>query len=167
LPGEGERHKRIRKTVEKDVRTYLQATGRKDSHRVIAAHEKGAGTISLFRGYPSRKSKMSDADLIVVNDDDEVVCIIEVKDKDVRPKDLIGIIGATSMCNIASHKDTGEMPLRKAALYIVVNSEGLGNQQSMKRQQLEIINKEFAKGRDSVNKAVICSESEFPRYFRV
>ena len=167
MPGEGEEHKRIRKRVEKEAQSYLESTGRGTSHRIRAAHQKGAGTIGLYMGRPSRATRMSDADLVIVGDRNQVVSIIEVKDKDVVPKNLFGIVGATSLCDTVRHRAFDDLHLGKAALYIVVNAENFGKPQSTKRKQIESINKELAKGFGSVSRVVICSEDEFAERFRL
>jgi hypothetical protein len=165
LPGEGERHKRIRKRVEREARNYLKSTGRESTHHVRAAHERGAGTIGLYMGAPSRRTRMSDADLVVVNDKNEAVCIIEVKDRDVSPKSLFGIVGATSLCDRIRHREYGERPFREASLYIVVNAECFADVQSMKGKQVELINRALDRGLGSLSKILICSENEFTDRF--
>jgi len=85
--------------MEKEAQSYLESTERETSYRIRAAHKKGASTIGLYIGYKSRETMMSDADMVIVNDKNEAVCIIEVKDKDVVPKNLFGIVGATSVCD--------------------------------------------------------------------
>jgi hypothetical protein len=167
LPGEGEEHKRIRKRVEKEAQSYLESTGRGASHRIRAAHQKGAGTIGLYMGHPSRATRMSDADLVIVDDSNEAVCIIEVKDEDVRPKNLFGIVGATSLCDTVRHNAFDDLRLGRAALYIVVNAENLGKPQSTKRKQIELINKELAGGFGSIGRVVICSEDDFAKLFKL
>jgi len=167
MPGEGKEHKRIRERVEMEAKSYLESTGKGASHRIKAAHQRGAGTIGLFVGSPSRKTRMSDADLVIVDDRNEAVCIIEVKDKDVMPKNLFGIVGATSVCDTIRHKAFDDLVLRKAALYIVVSAENLGKPQSTKRKQIELINKELFGGLGSVSRVVICSENDFAKLFKL
>jgi hypothetical protein len=110
---------------------------------------------------------MSEADLVVVDDNNEAVCIVEVKDEDVRPKNLFGIVGATSLCDTVHHNAFDDLRFGRAALYIVVNTENLGKPKSTKRKQIELINKELAGGFGSVSRAVICSEDEFAGLFRL
>lgn len=167
MPGEGKEHKRIRERVEKEARSYLESTGRGASHRIRAAHQRGAGTIGLYIGHPSRKTRMSDADMVIVNDKNEAVCIIEVKDRDVMPKNLFGIVGATSVCDTIYHEAHGDIPLTKAALFIVVSANCVRKPQSMKRKQLELIEKQLADGVGSVSSVTICIEDEFAKRFKL
>jgi len=167
MPGEGKEHKSLRERVEKEARSYLESTGRQATYRIRAAHQRGAGTIGLYVGRPSRATRMSDADLVVVDGRNEAVCIIEVKDKDVMPKNLFGIVGATAVCDTIRHKAHGDIPIREAMLYIVVSAATVGKLQSMKRKQLELVNKELAEGVGSVSRVVICSEDEFGELFRL
>jgi hypothetical protein len=167
MPGEGKEHKRIRERVEREVGCYLKSTGKAASYRVRAAHQKGAGTIGLYIGHPSRKTRMSDADMVIVNDKNEAACIIEVKDKDVMPKNLFGIVGATSVCNTIYHEAHGNIPLAEAALYIVVSANCVRKPQSTKKKQLELIEKQLADGGGSVSRVAICVEDEFAKRFRL
>jgi hypothetical protein len=108
---------------------------------------------------------MSDADMVIVNDKNEAVCIIEIKDKDVMPKNLFGIVGATSVCNTVRHKAHGEIHIANAALFIVVSEECVGKTQSTKRQQLELIERQCAKKVGTASRIVICAEDEFADRF--
>ena len=97
---EGERHKAIRKMVADVIDERIESTGCKQE--LLQSHEKGKGKLNLYFSLNDRILKnewMADVDLAIVDPrvPSSVHTIIEIKTKDIRPKDIAGIIGAIAI----------------------------------------------------------------------
>lgn len=112
---------RIRQKVEGESGRSLNSKGKGASHWVGVPHEKGAVSIGLYIGHPSRATKMSNADLVIVNDLNGATCIIEVKDKDVMPKNLFGIVRATFAYNIVRHENHNKTEIANAPSFVAAS----------------------------------------------
>ena len=167
MPAEGEEHRRIRKRVTGDVLRHLKDCGKQSAYKVKVAHQKGQGAIALYAGRRANERGMSDADLVILGPDDKVSCIVEVKDKDVTPKNIIGLIGATALCDRAVHKDEGEHLFDNPALFIVINSSVVDKPSPVKKNQLRFINDSCAEGTGTLSSVTICSENEFAHHFSI
>ncbi len=165
MPTEGEEHRRIREQITGDVLRHLKDCGKESAYIVKTAHQKGHGAIALYAGKRANERGMSDADVVILGPDRKVACIVEVKDRDVTPKNVIGIIGATALCDRAVHKDEGERLFGDPALFIVVNSSVVDRPSPVKKNQLKFINDRFVKGTGTLKSVTICSESEFAGCF--
>jgi len=91
---EGEWHKKVRKEL---IKKYEE-----EGYQVESSHENKV--IGLYRGEPSRSTFLSDADLVLLKDD-SIVKIIEIKDKDITPKNIAGIVTITDMCSLCKIND--------------------------------------------------------------
>jgi hypothetical protein len=86
---EGKWHKKNRKAL---ISRYKQ-----EGYMVESSHENKV--IGLYRGQPSRSTFLSDADIILFKDK-AIVKIVEVKDRDITPKVMAGIVSITDICDI-------------------------------------------------------------------
>ena len=153
---EGKTHREIRQAV-----IFTLESRKGPDQRVVASHSDGSEQ-RLFFGEPSRRTHMSDADILLIDDRaGKVDAIVEIKDRDVRPKDIVGIIGCTSMCDKHVDRDGREYATSGALLFIVVPDQTLGKSGSSKRAQLEGIVERMAENTRSLKKCVICSATEF------
>ena len=123
--------------------------------------------LSLFSDRKSNETHFSDADILILKGNDKIISIIEIKDKDVQPKEIIGIIGATSICNKFIDKSGGEYSFNNPSLYIVINDETLNKEGSTKRPQMDLIEEKLSIDLKAISKYKICSESEFKDVFNV
>ena len=85
---EGEWHKKVRKKL---IKKY-----EKEGFKIESSHEDK--TIVLSLGEAHRDTFLSDADLVVFKNN-KIKKIIEIQDEKIRPKDIIGIIKATDLCD--------------------------------------------------------------------
>ena len=155
---EGEVHKRIRLRILK----IIEERG----YKCFSGH--GANQdLSLFSDRKSNETHFSDADILVLNGNDKIISIIEIKDKDVQPKEIIGIIGSTSICNRFIDKNNVEYPFNNPTLYIVIKDEILNKRGSKKRLQINLIKEKLSIDLKAISKYKICSENEFEEVFKV
>ncbi len=62
--------------------------------------DSNVGVIKGFYGHEvTNRNRISDVDVMVVNDDGEVVLLIEIEESEMSPKKLLGDVFATIMCN--------------------------------------------------------------------
>ena len=88
----------------------------------------------MYRGKPSRITFLSDADLVLLKDD-SIAKIIEIKDKDITPKNMAGIVTITDMCNLCKINDK-PYNLSDIKLIIAYNKQ---KDKSKKPEQLQLI----------------------------
>ena len=72
-----------------------------EGHEVKSSH--GNRKISLYRGEPSRITFLSDADIVLLKND-KIVKIVEIQST-CSPKQVIGIIKATDLCDRCKIED--------------------------------------------------------------
>lgn len=104
---------------------------KKAGYVVESSHEDKK--IVMFRDKPSRSTFLSDADIVVINDNN-IVKIIEVQ-QTYRPKEIIGIIKATDICNKCKI-DNKIYSLSNIELTIILKKE---KQKSKKPIQMQLI----------------------------
>jgi len=85
---EGEWHKKVRRKL---IQKF-----EKEGYTVESSH--GEKSIRLYHGEPSDRTYLSEADLILFNDS-FIVKIVEIKYKDITPKNMVGIIKTTDLCD--------------------------------------------------------------------
>jgi len=131
---EGETHQRIRN----NLKTALSSFELKSSHC-------GEGRINLYHlksgEKPEPKNWLSDVDLVLLSNG-AIKILIEIKDKDITPKVILGIIEATDLATKCVVGKEEPKEVKDATLFIVVNSEALkgsGTRESQKPDQLELI----------------------------
>ena len=153
---EGKVHEGIRLRISNiiDERGYKYLSGHSDQN------------LGLFSDRKSHETHFSDADILVLDENNKIVSIIEIKDEDVRPKEIIGIIGSTSICNKFIDK-SGEYQFNNPSLYIVIKDETLNKIGSKKRPQMDLIKERLSIDLKGISKYKICSESEFEEVFNV
>lgn len=83
---EGEWHKKVRMDL---INKFEQ-----EGYQVKSSH--GEKSIRLYRGEPSDRTYLSEADLTLFNDG-FIVKIVEIKYKDITPKNMVGIVKATDL----------------------------------------------------------------------
>ena len=121
---EGEWHKKVRKKL---IKKYEE-----EGYQVESSHENKV--IGLYRGKPSRSTFLSDADLVLLKDD-SVVKIVEIKDKDITPKNIVGIVKTTDLCNLCEI-DKKPYNLSDIKLTIVYKKQ---KDESKKPEQFQLI----------------------------
>lgn len=83
------------------------------------------------------------------------------------PKNLFGIVGATSVCDTIRHKTFGDVRIKKAPLFIVVSTVSVGKPHSIKRGQFKLVENQLADGVGSVSSVSICTDDEFALRFKL
>jgi hypothetical protein len=153
---EGKVHEGIRLRISNiiDERGYKYLSGHSNQN------------LGLFSDRKSNETHFSDADILVLDGNNKVISIVEIKDKDVQPKEIIGIIGSTSICNKFIDK-SGEYLFNNPTLYIVIKDETLNKVGSKKRPQMDLIKERLSIDLKGISKYKICSESEFKEVFNV
>ena len=120
----------------------------------------GEGAVPLYFEKVSRATYLADVDILVMYQE-RVKYIIEIQDK-IRPKDIIGIIGAINISTIYSPNTAEriEYPLKNVVLFIVYKSQKEGSKKDL---QMKIIrdNLKFKKG--CLEKFVLCTDMEFKK----
>jgi hypothetical protein len=156
MPSEGNVHEEIRSRILDiiDEKGYKHHTGH-------SGQKWG-----LFSDRESAETHFSNPNILVLDENNKIISIIEIQDNGVRPKDIIGIIGATSICNKYIDK-SGEYQFNNPSLYIVIKDETLYKEGSKKRQQMDLIKKKLSIDLKEISKYKICSESEFKDVFNV
>ena len=119
---------------------------------VRTSHER-TGKVPLYYDKPSRSTFTSDVDILTIKDGD-VKHIIEVQDS-IRPKDLIGIIGAINISTI--YKST-KYPLKDVILFIVTKQYIKG---SKKADQIAVILERSKCIGGCLKDTIICTETDF------
>lgn len=121
---EGEWHKKVRlERIEK----Y-----RKKGYEVKSSH--GNGKISLYLGKPCRSTFLSDADIVLLKDDK--IMIIEEIQSTCSPKQAVGIVIATDLCDTCK-VDKKLYELSNVKLVIAYKKQ---KEKSKKPEQLQLIN---------------------------
>jgi len=154
---EGKVHKGIRLRILNiiDERGYKYLSGHSDQN------------LGLFSDRKSNETHFSDADILVLDENNKVISIVEIKDKDVQPKEIIGIIGSTSICNKFIDKNNVEYQFNNPSLYIVIKEEILNKIGSKKQPQMDLIKERLSIDLKGISKYKICSEGEFEEVFNV
>jgi len=156
LKKEGETHREMRESA-----ISVLERVKRPGQRVVTSHSDRSEQ-RLFFGEPSRRTHMSDADILLIDDrTGKVDAIVEIKDRDVRPKNIVGIIGCTSICDKHVDRDGREYATSGVLLFIVVPDQTLGKNGSSKRAQLEGIVERMAENTRPLRKCVVCSAAEF------
>lgn len=157
---EGENHRRMREQVIRVINGRI-----KSDCRIVSAHS-GRVESSLYLDEPSRRTHLSDADILILNDKTgRVRGVVEIKDKGIRPKDMIGIMGCTSICDRHVNPVGRCYALKDATLYIVVPDTAMTKNGSAKKNQIDQIVRRMPVNPESVHKYVVCSASEFARCY--
>ena len=151
--------------VHTDIRSRILDIIDERGYKYISGHT--GQNLRLFSDRKSDGTHFSDADILVLDKNNKIISIIEIKDKDVEPKKIIGIIGATSICNKFIDKSGGEYPFNNPSLYIVIKDETLNKKGSKKRPQMDLIEEKLSIDLKAISKYKICSESEFKDVFNV
>jgi hypothetical protein len=156
MPSEGKDHEEIRSRILNiiDERGYEYRSGH-------SGQKWG-----LFSDRKSDETHFSNPNILVLDENNKIISIIEIKDEGVRPKDIIGIIGATSICN-KFIDESGEYPFNNPSLYIVIKDETLNKVDSKKRPQMDLIEEKLSIDLKAISKYKICSEREFKEVFNV
>lgn len=129
---EGKRHQQMRTNLVKALAN--------SGFEVKTSHEKGHGKINLYHKEKGLEKWLSDVDLVLLKDG-EIRNLIEIKDRDITPKVILGTIEATDLatkCVVGKE----EKDVKNAMLFIVVNSQALQGskrRKSCKPAQLELI----------------------------
>lgn len=148
------------------MRRKIRSSGESERYYVLTSHDSNEGRINLYTGSVCDEHWMSDADLAVLDSRGRVVGIVEVKFKDVRPKDVLGVVHATSLCSVLCHRGK-EHSLQKPILYVVVDAKTVNKPGSSKMKQLNHISEKLHGKIGSLRKTVICTDREFADKFRV
>ena len=152
--------------VHKGVRLRISNIIEERDYKCFSGHG-GYQKLSLFSNRKSNETHFSDADILVLDENNKIISIIEIKDEDVRPKEIIGIIGSTSICNKFIDKNNVEYQFNNPSLYIVIKDEILNKRGSKKRLQMDLIKEKLSIDLKAISKYKICSESEFEVVFNV
>ena len=157
MPSEGKVHK--------DIRLRISDIIVERGYKCRSGHS--GQKLGLYSDRKSYETHFSDTDILVLDENNKIISIIEIKaGNDVRPKDIIGIIGATSICNKFIDK-SGEYQFNNPSLYIVIKDETLYKEGSKKRPQMDLIKEKLSIDLKEISKYKICSESEFKEVFNV
>ncbi len=160
---EGERHKAIRKMVADVIDERIESTGCKQE--LLQSHEKGKGKLNLYFSLNDRILKnewMADVDLAIVDPrvPSSVHTIIEIKTKDIRPKDIAGIIGAIAISTKLKNQDK-VYKIDRTRLIIVVDSLELIK--GIKDKQLSRLQSFLKIEGGSTCSVDICNEENFKK----
>jgi len=116
----------------KKVRINLIKKYENEGYRVESSH--GDKSIRLYRGKPSDVTFLSEADIVLFNDE-HIEKIIEIKDQDITPKIMVGTIETTDLCDRC--KVNNEIyDLQSIELLIVYKKQ---KEASVKSDQLQLI----------------------------
>jgi hypothetical protein len=149
---EGTEHKRIRERIIKFLKH--------NKYKCFSGHIDSDQDLGLFKDKKGADTHFSDADILILNNDDKIISIIEIKDEDIQPKQIIGIIGATSICNKFIDKNGNEFKFDHPSLYIVIRDELLNKPGSKKKQQMRLIKENLSIQLGAISIYEICSENE-------
>lgn len=136
--------------VRNKVVDYLEEKG----FDVRTSH-KGTGRVPLYCDKVSRSSYTSDVDILVIKNG-QVKYIIEIQDR-IRPKDIIGIIGAINISTIYANEEN-TYPMKDITLFIVTKMQ---KKSSKKEDQARMIEERFYIIDGCLKKFVICTETDF------
>jgi len=115
--------------------------------RYLHDHGETGAPLSLFVDQAGRKAHLSDADVLVLDESARVTHIIEIQDGGLSPKTVLGIAGATALCNTFVDVEGKNHEFRRPTLWIVLNSKRLEVEGSRKKDQMATIQTELADGR--------------------
>lgn len=149
---EGTEHKRIRENIIKFLKH--------NNIDFFSGHIGSYQNLGLFKDKKGADTHFSDADILVLNKHKKITSIIEIKHKDIAPKQITGIIGATSICNRFIDKNGIEYNFDNPSLYIVIRDELLNKPGSKKGQQMRLIKENLSIQLGVINNYEICSENE-------
>ena len=150
--------------VHEEIRLRISDIIKERGYKYLSGHS--GQKWGLFSDRESDETHFSSPNILVLDENNKIISIIEIKDKGVRPKDIIGIIGATSICNKFIDK-SGEYQFNNPSLYIVIKDETLYKEGSKKRPQMDLIKEKLSIDLKEISKYKICSESEFKEVFNV
>jgi len=122
------------------MRENLKKALGKNGFKLKSSHEKG-GRINLYYGKPAPENWLSAVDLVLLSNG-AVKNLIEIKDKDITPKVILGTIEATDLASKCAVGKEEPKEVKGATLFIVVNSRALrgsGKRKSHKPDQLKLI----------------------------
>jgi hypothetical protein len=160
---EGEWHRQTREKI----MTFLQSKNLKFLHD----HGEGGRPLRLFKTDDSGKVHLSDADILVFGDDVTIVHIVEVMGGNTTPKSMVGIAGATALCNAFVDSDGNRHSLRKPMLWIVLDSKKVRDKGPRKHDRMESILRELQRfdkplvRLDNLAGVRICYDDTFEREY--
>ncbi len=161
---EGDRHKEIRKLTATTIENNINEA-RSNLH-LLQSHEKGEGKLNLYFSLNERicnNEWMADVDLAVVNTHDSTVhTIVEIKTKDIRPKDIAGIIGAIAVSTKLKNKNN-IFNIDGARLIIVFDLQEMIK--GVKEKQLTRLQSILKIQGSSIATIEICNECNFNEKF--
>jgi len=137
---EGEWHRRIREEI--------MAILRSNNLRFLHDHGEGGRPLRLFKTDNMERTHLSDADILIFDDTGGVVQIIEVMGGNVTPKYMVGIAGATTLCDAFIDSDNVRHELRKPTVWIVLDHKRIRDKGPKKHKRMEVILRELQR-RDS------------------
>jgi len=162
---EGEEHKRTRNYVISIIDKRI--AGRSGLRRLFDDHT-GGSNLKLYCQVADVKTHLSSPDILLLDDDNRLVeSIIEVKDQDVSPKNILGILASTSICNRFLDKDGAPYEIKETQLYVVINDKVLSKIGSGKEDQMALIGERMPVNPSTISKYVICSEKKFEKKFAI
>jgi len=158
---EGKEHKRIREDVMRVIERKVKGT----NLRILSGHT-GKGELRIYCQNEGLKPiLLSKPDILFVDDANRTVkSIIEIKDKDIRPKDILGILASTSICNESWKDPKTRNSICGASLYVVLNEKEYHKEGSQKIPQMKLLQDRTPKTQ-SISTYVICSTKEFEDVF--
>jgi len=110
-------------------------------------HGEMGSPLALFIDEGGRKAHFSDADILVLDESSAVTQIIEIQDGGLTPKSILGIAGATALCNIFIDSEGRNHRFHSPILWIVLNSKRLEAEGSRKKDQMATVSRELANSR--------------------
>lgn len=133
-------------------------------------HGKGGQKLRLFKE-GTKAWHYSEIDIIILDDDKRVVDMIEIMDGPTTPKTVIGIVGATTLCDVCIDRKGQPFRFNSPRLFVVLSSEELDKKGSVKSKQMEAINQALSDEHTSpvrlgqLRGVRICTDAEFEKVF--